>query len=162
MRILSYLIIAFLFINTSCKSKQVENNNKKENTTNAINEEVLPFIELLSGSHSNIQEQKFVVLKNENELNTILSTINSTRMPNIKIPKIDFTKNIVIGLFMGTKSTGGHFIKINHISQTKNEVIVYYSKKHPTGMATSVITQPFYLAKMTKTNKNIQFELVEN
>jgi hypothetical protein len=164
MKISSYLIIiALLFISTSCKSKQIENENNKEDsdTIASNNKDILPFSKLYTGSHSNIQEQKFVVLNNENELNTIMATINSTRKPGLEIPKINFNNNSVLGLFMGTKSSSGHAIIINHILQTANEVIVYYSEKHSTGIAASVITQPFYMAKTPKINKTVRFKLVE-
>ena len=63
---------------------------------------------------------------------------------------------------MGSKGSGGHSIKINSISETTNELIVYYTEKHPTGMATSVMTQPFYMAKIHKTDKNVRFELIKD
>jgi len=162
MKIFAYLIIALLFMNASCKSKQkttekdqiitIESPEKAENT---------PFKMLLEGSHSNIQKREYTIIKNSLELGRIFGTINSTRRPGFPIPEIDFSKNVVVGLFMGSKGSGGHSIAIDHVDYNEAETVVYYIEKHPSGMATSVMTQPFYLAKISKTANPIRFEIVK-
>ena len=150
-----YLIIAVLLaVSISCKTKKTTVNNIKTATTT--------FTKLLAESHSNIQKKDFLIIKDDKALNTIFAKINSTRMPGVPIPKINFDEEMVLGLFMGSKTSGGYTIKIDHIEQNPNEMIVFYSEQHPTGMATSVMTQPCYLAKIAKTDKTIRFELIKN
>lgn len=69
------------------------------------------------------------------------------------VPIIDFTKNNVVALFMGQKSSGGYRIGIEKLEINGNTAIVTVSKKSPEGMATTVMTQPYYIAAITKTDK---------
>ena len=151
-----YFYLLFFVFFTSCKSKQNNTTATMAKTTNVS--KILPFTKLLSTSHSNFKERKLLIIKSAQELSTIYSTINMTRRPGYNKPSINFNTHIVIGLFTGLKSTGGHSIKIDSIATNDKETIIYCSEINPTGMATSIITHPCFLASIPKTNKPIRFE----
>ena len=69
------------------------------------------------------------------------------------VPQVDFTKSNVIALFMGQKSSGGYSIGIEKLEINGNTATVTVSKKSPEGIVTTALTQPFYIAAITKSDK---------
>ena len=73
---------------------------------------------------------------------------------------IDFEKRTVIGFFDAIRGSGGHSIEIVEVIETKEGLIAHYKCIQPEGDAIDVMTQPFYLISIPKTNKTIRFEKV--
>jgi len=72
-----------------------------------------------------------------------------------------FKERILIVIFDKQQTTGGHSIEIVESEQTSGKIIFKYRKSHPEGMATSVMTQPYYLASIIKTDREIIFEEIK-
>jgi hypothetical protein len=140
---------------SACKTKPITNT--QANINNNIN-----FTELESGGHSNIYEKRNYVINSKEELTSLYKSLNASRFPKIAIPKVDFTKNSIIALLMGSKSSGGHRIVLDHITSNGSDVSVYYREFSPKGMATSVMTQPYYLAVTSKINTEVTFIKINN
>ena len=67
----------------------------------------------------------------------------------------------VIAIIDKQRNTGGHKIEIAE-TYTQNGIVYFIIKKtHPEGMATSVMTQPYYLATIPKINQKIEFKEAE-
>jgi hypothetical protein len=148
MKKFTYIILSLVIATImSCKST---------NTTKQKNQSI-SFKEILSGSNSNIFKASNMIIRSQDELETIYTSINKTILPKHDIPKIDFTKEIVIGLFMGSRNSSGYAIEIDKVQSEKEQTSIYIKKTSPSGMVTSVMTQPFYLAKMDKPNTPIKF-----
>jgi hypothetical protein len=115
------------------------------------------FIEISKGAHSNIEESKYMIINDKKTYNEVFLKINQTRVPKIDIQNIDFENNQIIALFMGMKSSGGYAIAIDHILCKTDELTVYIKENKPNGPATSVLTQPYFIAQIPKTDKKINF-----
>ena len=152
----SLLLILFLAVN-SCKSAQQEQGKKDISISKEVTKSV-GFTKLLSGNHANENNANQILVKDKETLADIYNQINSTQFPGEKIPEINFEKEIVLVLYMGEKPTGGHRVFIDHILAGRTELIVFYKETAPTGMATSVLTQPFYIASITKTDLPIRYQ----
>ena len=148
MKKVTIIVLILSLVTISCKTTKTSENKLKDADE---------FTEILSGSHSNFDKRFFTEVKSAKELEELYKTLNKTRTPNYKLPNVDFSKEVVLGLFMGSKSSGGYAIKIDHIKIDDKYTAVFINEVKPTGMATSVITQPFYLAKMNKPSKPIRF-----
>jgi len=143
-------IIALLFVLTvSCKSNDM-----------ALKKTIIS-TKILSGEHSNITEAKQLVVTSKEALQALFKNINKTRSPKVALPEINFKKELVLALFMGSKTSGGYATKIDHITVNKDAVYVYYTESYPKGMATSVMTQPYYLASYPKTDLPFHFKLMK-
>ena len=70
---------------------------------------------------------------------------------------IDFSEYIVIAVFDEIKGSGGHSLELNIASNSEN-VVVTVINVVPEGNATTVITQPFHLVKISNTDLPIIFE----
>jgi hypothetical protein len=74
-------------------------------------------------------------------------------------PKIDFSSQMVIGIFMGEKSSGGYSIEITKIASTPNSLEVYIqeSEPEPMSLVASVLTQPYHIVQTAKTDKEVKY-----
>lgn len=139
----------------------------QKNTKNTVKNNTItnqkPQIEVLvEGSHGGYETSKYLIIRNDKALQEVYAKINMIRSPEILVPKIDWKNEMVIALFMGQKNSGGYKISVKNIKsidQNKDEITV--KETAPQGMATTVITQPFYFCKVKRTDKDIVFKKVE-
>ncbi len=117
-----------------------------------------PDLETISRSgFGGLNEQGDYVINSEGEWSELL---NRTRIRFQEPPSIDFSKNTVIAVFLGTRSTGGYTIEIKDIVETDDEVMVYVEETSP-GPGENVImavTQPYHIVKTKKITKEVVFE----
>lgn len=72
--------------------------------------------------------------------------------------QIDFAAFTILAVFDEIKGTGGHYIKIDKVVQKNNSIEVTILKSEPRDYGYAVMTQPFYITKIEKTNKNVVFK----
>ena len=65
-------------------------------------------------------------------------------------PTIDFGKEIVVGLFLGEKPSGGYDVQISRAELTHDGLTIYYREKSPPpgGMLIQALTQPFHIVRI--------------
>jgi len=146
-----YTLCCLLFI-FGCKSAK-----------NDFHKTKMTFTKLISDSYGGYHNQQFLIVKNNEALTKIYNQVNLFRKPGFPKPKIDFDKNMVIGLFLGEKKYGGYSISVNSIAKTKNNLIIYYKidKPNQNGLKTMAINNPFYFCTLKKTDKKVIFKLSE-
>jgi len=160
-----FLLVSLLFFISfnlnSCKCKapsigevSLENN---ENQLDELSESI-DFITILSGEHSNMMKPNQVIIRDEESLKLLYKKLNETFFPPIQVPKIDFEKNIFLALYMGSRTSGGFSINVDHITASQSKLLVYYNENGPQSMATAVMTQPFCLVKIERTELPIHFQ----
>lgn len=88
------------------------------------------------------------VIKSQDELNALYAELNLT-----DVPEIDFQANNVVALFMGQRNTGGFSISIGAVTLTDGLATVQIIETAPQDMATMAITEPYCIAKISKSNK---------
>jgi len=119
------------------------------------------FTEIVQGNHSNFLKKQQLIISNQKDLILLYDRINASNSVSYKIPNIDFTKEQVIGLFMGPQTIEGHKIVINDVKDNGNEILINYLEMAPTSTTKNVdemiISHPFYIAKIKKTTKPIKF-----
>jgi len=74
-------------------------------------------------------------------------------------PNIDFTKNFLVGVFAGPKSTTGFALKITSIIENNCQIIVNYYEKSPAPgeNVSQTTTNPFDVVLIPKTSKPFIF-----
>tara|TARA_Y100000310_G_scaffold332439_1_gene408007 strand:- start:891 stop:1280 length:390 start_codon:yes stop_codon:yes gene_type:complete len=80
-------------------------------------------------------------------------------IPTDTLPEIDFTKEMVIGAYLGQTTSGGYSIEISNIVDRIDSLEVYLTEKAPApgSMTTDGLTQPYHLVKTAKNDKNVVF-----
>jgi len=76
------------------------------------------------------------------------------------MPAIDFGKDMVVGVFMGSRPTAGYDIAITKTLEKDGALWVWYRERMPARgvMLAQVLTFPFHLVAVPKTAGEVKFE----
>jgi hypothetical protein len=111
-----------------------------------------------SGAYSAQETAKRVVVKDQKGWEEVWAGMNGNITPKPETPKIDFTRQMVLAVFMGTRNTGGYSVKITGIeSNGKLKVKVKESSPPPGGMVTEALTAPYHVVVVAKSDKPVEF-----
>ncbi|WP_179339266.1 protease complex subunit PrcB family protein [Winogradskyella ludwigii] len=151
-----YIIISLtlLFV-VNCKSNKMDQNNAE--MVNA--ESVLIAKGNLYGSGEEGITKQNRVIDNQNDWKDLIAQMNTVNnvSDHFSETEINFSKYTIIAVFNGVKGSGGHSIDID-ISSTSKNTLVTVNYSAPKGNATSAMTQPYYIAKILKSNLPIVFQ----
>jgi hypothetical protein len=111
------------------------------------------------GDQSNIDDARQVLVRSEAEW-TQLWQQHATGRPK---PAVDFSKEMVVGVFMGSRPNAGFSTAVVSATTGNGVLIVRYTETFPSAGAVSaqVLTFPFHLVAIPKaTVANAKFEKV--
>ena len=79
--------------------------------------------------------------------------------PTEKTPNVDFTKDMVVGIFLGSKPSAGHSVEIVGVRTDEKELVVEYVQTQPGRgtMAAQILTEPFHLVAVPKHAGTVRF-----
>jgi hypothetical protein len=111
------------------------------------------------GEQSNVDEARQVLVRTEAEW-TKLWQQHATNRPR---PAVDFTKEMVVGLFMGSRPTAGFSTAVVSATAGNGALIVRYSETMPGAKSVSaqILTFPYHLVAIPKAAvTDVKFEKV--
>lgn len=114
---------------------------------------------LLEDSYFYSDSLIYEVVSNEKDLQKFFARVNMTRKPGLPVPKVDFNKNDVLIVCFG-KTKSNTFPKMHRVEEGTDKIIYEVSVNHNT--ESSVISYPFQVFKVGKTNKKIKVKQVKN
>ncbi len=99
------------------------------------------------------------VIRDQSEWEKLWGKTNSIRSPRPIVPKIDFTNEMVLGVYLGQRSSGGYSIEITKLVKKTDCLEAHVTEGTPNRnmMVTMALTQPYHLVKTAKTDKEIKF-----
>jgi hypothetical protein len=111
------------------------------------------------GTHSNIDGSRQVVVRDAAAWGTLWKQHAGDR----PMPVVDFSKEAVAAVFLGTRSTGGYGVAIAGGQQKAGAFVVEYRETSPGpgAIAAQVITSPFSIVAMPKVDGDVKFERVQ-
>jgi hypothetical protein len=112
----------------------------------------------LYGSGTEGIEKVNLVITSQSDWRALLAKLNLVNnvSNSFSETKIDFSKFTIIAVFDEVKATGGHLLDADIKTSSKN-ITVNIITQAPEGMATNVMTQPYYIVKITKSELPIIF-----
>ena len=112
------------------------------------------------GDFSNVDEAKQVVVRSDADWRTLWRRHAGER----PMPSIDFTKETVVGVFMGSRPTAGYDIAITKTLEKDGTLWVFYRERTPARglMLAQVLTFPFHLVAVPKAAGEVKFEKTES
>jgi hypothetical protein len=113
------------------------------------------FMNVAKGDMSGVQVPREVVVRTPAEWKALWID----HSPIEKLPVVDFTQKMVVGIFLGTKPSAGHEVEIVSTRIQDGELIVEYVRKQPGRgtMAAQMLTSPYHLVSVTKHAGNVRF-----
>ena len=113
------------------------------------------FSTLVDGQASAIEEEREVVVQTSAEWKALWAK----HSPGQKFPVVDFAKSTVIGVFLGTRNTGGYRAVITGIDRNGSDLVVTWQEEKPSPdlMVTQALTSPFHIVRIDKTADAVKF-----
>jgi hypothetical protein len=110
---------------------------------------------IAKGDMSGVQVAREVVVRTPAEWKALWTD----HSPVEKLPVVDHTQTMVVGIFLGTKPSAGHEVEIVGTRMQGDELIVEYIRRQPGRgtMAAQMLTSPYHLVAVTKHAGNVRF-----
>jgi hypothetical protein len=111
------------------------------------------------GDQSNIEDARQVLVRTEAEMRQLWQQ----HAPNRPMPTIDFSREMVVGVFMGSRPNAGFSTAIISATAANGALIVRYSETKPSaGVVTAqILTFPYHLVAIPKAEvKDVKFEKI--
>jgi len=148
---ISILFIAiFIGLMTSCS--------ETDEDINPLDFKAIGQNNLFGNGREDIVQQNLIISDSNtwNELMTKMNSVNNNS-EGFTETNIDFANFMVIAVFDKVYGNGGHSIDITKITEIENKIIVTIDNVLK-GDETLVMTQPYHIVKIRKTDKSILFE----
>ena len=78
-------------------------------------------------------------------------------------PAVDFTREVVVAVFMGTRPTAGFSIEITRVREEGPALVVTYKETRPApgGVTAQVLTSPFHIVAVPRgATTDVKFERI--
>jgi hypothetical protein len=112
---------------------------------------------LMGDGEEPVGKNKGYVIQTEEEWENLRKKMNAVNNAQGPIT-IDFEKYTVLAYFDQIRPNGGYSINIVEAIESDEMIKAMYKSTAPSGMATTVITQPFTIVKIAKSEKTVKFE----
>jgi hypothetical protein len=110
------------------------------------------------GDQSNIDAAKQVVVRDA----AAWRTLWQQHSPDRPLPAVDFSKESVVAVFLGSKMTAGYTVTILSTTEGGDAFVVKYRETRPPasgGVTAQVLTFPYHIVAVPKvTTTNVKFE----
>lgn len=118
----------------------------------------VPIVEQWSGQYSAQEAAKRVVIRDSAAWKQLWRAIHARIEPMPEVPEVDFHKHMVIGVFLGTKPTGGYSVSITGIVRNAKTVVsVRERAPAPGDMVTMALTAPYHVVVVPRSEKPVEF-----
>jgi PrcB C-terminal len=79
--------------------------------------------------------------------------------PTEKMPAVDFTKDMVVGIFLGSKPSDGYNVEIVGVRAQEKDLVVEYVQTQPGRgtLAAQILTEPYHLVSVPQHQGTVRF-----
>ena len=151
-----FIRFSFLLVCVTISLNLVNCSTKKNTTTK---ERQLEFSTLHKGFYCTQNKREDNIIKDSKALEAFWNKTFAKEFPIRDLPRIDFSKQMLIACFNGEFNSGGHSIEITKITKSKRSIQINVDITRP-GMkcATSAaFTQPYHIILVDLFETNIDF-----
>lgn len=78
-------------------------------------------------------------------------------------PKVDWTKEMVVAVFMGARPTGGYAVRVQGVAAEKGKLVVTVAERKPgpNDIVTQAFTSPFAMVAVARSDKPVEWKSSE-
>jgi hypothetical protein len=111
------------------------------------------------GEHSNMDDAAQVVAKTQQEWEQLWQR----HAPERSRPAVDFSKEMVLAVFLGSRPTAGYALEIVSATQNGGTLVVRYRESAParSAMTAQVLTSPYHFVAVPFFPGSVKFEKAE-
>lgn len=117
---------------------------------------------LARGSQSGVKKADRAVARNQEEWQALWKR-HAGDASTAEAPKVDWSKEMVLAAFMGTRNTGGYSVQISSAKEQAGKLVVLVEAKtpRPGGLVTQSITSPFHMVAAPKSSLPVSWSISE-
>ena len=117
---------------------------------------VSPLRVLEKGDQSNVDEARQVAVRTAAEWKTLWRQ----HSPDRDQPRVDFGRDMVVGVFLGSRTTAGFSVEIVSALVEQGALVVRFRETRPQsdGIVAQVITSPYHLVAIPRHSGEVKFE----
>ena len=115
----------------------------------------VPFTTISQNGDSGIEESRQVVVRTAEAWKALWKE----HAPGQPMPAVDFTKSMVVGVFLGSRNTAGYSVAITGIERDGSNAAVTYREDRPGAgdILAQVITFPHHLVRVERVAWDVKF-----
>jgi hypothetical protein len=119
-------------------------------------QEVSPLRVLDKGDQSNVDDGRQVAVRTTAEWNTLWRQ----HSPDRDQPRVDFGRDMVLGVFLGSRTTAGFSVEIVSALVEQGILVVRFRETRPQSdrILAQVITSPYHLVAVPRHSGDVKFE----
>jgi hypothetical protein len=126
----------------------------------------VPFVTLAAGAYSGIAAPTQAVVRDMATWEALWSQHTSNIVPPLAAPAIDFAREMVLAVVLGTRPTGGYSIRIIGVRPPLVEggamvVRVAENSPPPGAIVTQALTSPFHFVTIPRWDGPVRFSVLE-
>jgi hypothetical protein len=117
---------------------------------------VSPLRVLEKGDQSNVDDARQVAVRTTAEWNTLWRR----HSPDRDQPRVDFGRDMVLGVFLGSRTTAGFSVEIVSALVEQGILVVRFREARPQSdrIVAQVITSPYHLVAVPRHSGDVRFE----
>jgi hypothetical protein len=120
--------------------------------------EVVPIIKQWSGANSAQDSAKQEIARDVEKWQSLWKMMRGKSIPLPEPPEVDFQKHMVIGVFMGSRPTGGYSVHISRIVKNDKLIVsVRETAPDPGDPVTTALTAPYHVVVVPRSDKPVEF-----
>lgn len=121
----------------------------------------IPFTILEQGAHSGIDDERTVVIHDGPAFATLWAAHTADTVPAPDLPKVDFSKEMVVAAFAGIRNTGGYRLSLVGMEAKDGRLIVSMSLTRPSPgcIVAQAVSQPYVWVKTEKSSLPAEFHV---
>jgi hypothetical protein len=118
------------------------------------------FVSLERGAYSGVTDAQTLVVRERAVWAALLERVSVGRAPHVTPPAVDFGPEMVLGVFLGTRRTGGYAVEIVALELSADTLVVRWRETAPApgAILTQALTAPYHLVKTTAHAGPVRFE----
>lgn len=111
------------------------------------------------GTYSGVEKAGERVIEDAETWEKVWKQVHATVSPKPKLPAVDFEKQVVLAVFQGQQSTGGHSIRIVSVKEAGDVTRVTVERRSPGpgAITTQALTQPYDMLVVDKPAQPVKF-----
>ncbi|HEY2906545.1 MAG TPA: protease complex subunit PrcB family protein [Vicinamibacterales bacterium] len=111
------------------------------------------------GTMSQIEDARFVTIRSQPEW----SALWRTHAPGKPLPPVDWSREMVVGVFLGTRPAAGFGVEIVGYREEGARVVAGYKETPPArdAITAQILTSPYALAAIPRRSGDVAFEKVD-
>jgi hypothetical protein len=108
------------------------------------------------GTQSGVQSAREAIIRDAPEW----AALWQEHAPARPRPEVNFAHEMIVGVFLGRRSTAGYAVEIVGIEQTADGLVVHYRETSPArgAVTAQVLTSPYHLVAVPTTDGAVSFE----